>query len=661
MSKTSLALDHLESKLREVYGTLYRQYRRGTFADVLTAYEVEWKELGGRKFYVYSTDVPEAEPLAVGYREAVKNLYDLLVSLDQERPDWVDAHAIEILQMKNLVYEICDQFLDVPVELGVYMFQEAQRFVDRVRSGTAKEHASQACLENTVAREYTYDRPRVLKIQIVAALCGINNLYRAHEPEKYALALEFINVIETFVRRDLPLEYSPRRDCFGLLGMTTFLHGRVLSAQGDYDGAQSAFAQSSDAYVARLDQKGKFFEEKFIDAEAFEEKKRVTLRRAALLSALGVGYVSFINGHISQALIALRSSRLDLKHNVGAVHGAFVDILFFACRRAVGSSDRQIMEDVVTGLRACRKTLKPLVQDSHYYHRAGLELATALHCRAKLLAAAGEDAAKDQTEALNCLNQAILYSEKLKEQRPQNSRLLVESLIIRSYVKRWMPLGLGEDHHARLTSAMDDAIRANRVAKGRSWTKCEALIGLGVAHYHEYKNSPVDSRDINDLREAQTYFREALTVNGGRNPRIEGVCYLNLARLGLYDPATIALAHDYFQRWTRIKDRVEHIYCRELADRVSERLSANGPLLIINAEASLSYPDWEKKLREHLLNTMLRNLAQETAGEQLDEARSRTLIVEKLINDLNFRRSKAYELVKDEKFDLLRKLERLRH
>ena len=58
----------------------------------------------------------------------------------------------------------------------------------------------------------------------------------------------------------------------------------------------------------------------------------------------------------------------------------------------------------------------------------------------------------------------------------------------------------------------------------------------------------------------------------------------------------MALAHEVFDRWLQVKDRVEHAYCHELADEVWKRLSPDGPLLVVNDEASLNYDYWEKKL-----------------------------------------------------------------
>lgn len=134
------------------------------------------------------------------------------------------------------------------------------------------------------------------------------------------------------------------------------------------------------------------------------------------------------------------------------------------------------------------------------------------------------------------------------------------------------------------------------------------------------------------VSDAQESFQRALMLNRGRNARVEGVCHLKLTRLSLFDPSTVALAHDHFKRWQEIENRVEHAYCHDLARELRKQLGQDGPLLVINAETKLDYFYWEKLLLDHLLNTMLVALAEDAKRERYTEAELPGKIVNALIS-----------------------------
>jgi hypothetical protein len=667
--------DLLEFHLRKIYSKLNDQYRKSAFEGRLRFERLNLEELGDRtNFYSYPDDQPrkskpdeepgDSEPgPTINYADAIEDLYQLITFLELHRADWVREHEIIVLEIKNLIYEIKDYSLDVPAPLGEFLFQQAKGFSERVNSGDVEKFADYLVLLRPDGKDYP--RYRVLKIQIIAALCGVNHYYRLHVPDKHQIALGILANVETYVREQLPKQNKDGRESFGLLGLTLYLKGRLLSAAADDDAAQKAFGQSSDAYMDRLDQKSFFWEKKYISEEQYTAKKAVTLRRAALVSALGVGYLSFINGRISEALAALRASRGVLKQNVGAVYSAFVDILFYACRRAEGSSDRQTIDQVIKGLKISRETLRGLVPKSHYFHRAGLELATALHYRAKIDFRASDDEKRgvpDHDDALKLVNAAIDYSQEMVGSDFRNPRLLAEALVLRSYLWRRPMSNSGRDRFALLHSSKEDAERANAVAKGNARTRCEALIALGVTHYHEYqleRSGPNGTRAYAKLNAARLRFHEALDLNEDRNARIEAVCSLNLARINSYDPAQVARADVHFQRWKKIENRVEHAYCHELAREVGERLSSNGPFLIVNAETSLSFPMWETKLFDHLATNMLRRLAGKVNEGLIDRENLGPALIEGLRTEVGIKRSRAYLLVKDKELDLIGRLREL--
>jgi hypothetical protein len=647
----------LEAHIWEVYLYLYKLYRQGNFELELDCYSYEWPELENNAgFYDYQAPKKDIRCTTqrIKYTDALENLYQLILFLEQNMKSWVDEHKVQILKIKNLIYEVKDYSLAVPPELGEYFLRQAREFNKHVQSNEVERFADELRREASAQQEPDDDRARVIKAQIIAALWGVSFLYRSHMYKNYQEALEIVGNIETYVRNELPRQHLYERTSFGLVGLTMYLKGKLLSATGHYEDARKAYAQSSDAYVERLDQKSKFAENHYITEEQYEEKKIVTLRRAALVSALGVGYLAFISSRISKALAALRMSRAALRQNVGAVYGAYTDILFFACRRAEGSSERQTIEEVVDGIEACYVTLSKCVPDTHYLHRAGIELAIALHYRMKFDQKAGEGterAVKDYDKAMRLLDSAVKHAETVEEGRYKNQRLLTEALFIRSYIRRCLPGMTTEKRHSNLSQAEEDARRSLKEARGNSRMECEAWIALGSVQYEQSRHykSINKERDFHEkLGTAQHSFREALKRNDGNNVRIEAVCYLKLTKLSLLDPGNVALAHDYFKKWKEIEHRVEHAFCHYMAQEISKRLS-EGPLLIINAELSLSFPDWKKELHKHLINSMLIKLSEETRNHQYDEGQLRRLISEALIKRVKLGKTKAYNLIKNQR------------
>lgn len=647
-------VQQLETRVREIYSTLYKLYRLGVFEQELKCYQYEWPELENiSDFYDYRP--PEKDALVtsktIKYNDAVENLYQLALFLENEMKGWAEERAVLILRIKNLVYEVKECSLKVPVDLGAFFVEQARTFNGRAKKNEVQQLADELRGEPNAPQGPDDARAKVIKALIIAALHGVNQLYWLHMHGNYEEALEIIETIETYIRNEMPRQHINSRKSFGLLGLALALKGRLLLTRADYEAAETAYAQSSDAYIDRLEQKEDFFRKDYISKEKYEEKKIVTLRRAALVSALGVGYLAFISSRITKALAALRISRAALKQNVGAVDGAFTDLLFFACKRAERSSDREMIEDVIQRIEACLDTLSKFVPDSHYVHRAGIELSLALHYRAKGEPKTGEGilhASQDYARAMELLAAAIKHGETAEDGHYKDQSLLTEALFIRSYIRRRVPEASSEKKYSNLSKAEDDAKRSLREAKDNSRMQCEALLALGSVQYEQaryYKENKKEEEFHRKLLAAQRSFRDALARNK-KNVRIDAVCYLKLAKLGLLDPGSVALAHDYFKRWKEIESRVEHAFCRDMGNEIGEQLSQDGPLLIIDAEFSLSYPEWKEKLYRHLIKIMLTKLSEQTKHSQYSDKDLYSEIVDALIDKLKFKSSTAYVLIK---------------
>jgi hypothetical protein len=636
--------DILIKRLEQMYLYLHRQYRLGNFEKPI-GYACRWHQ-GSDEFHELCDEQESAKAGTIHFTAAIQDLHRLTLHIDEGRNELAEANAVLMLRCRCLIYEATDYLLEVPDDLAKYFTEYAERFVCQA---WAAEQAAEKLNRKPKPFLTKDDRTNVMKLQLIAALCGANEIYRRHDGASYDTSHRILEDINRFVSTELPLQHERRRESFGLQGLSNYLIGRVLSRKGRFGESLIAFRRSAEAYLSRLRQKEEFYQRGRISLERYEEKVSVTVRRAALVAAFGDGYHYFVNGQLSRAMESLTLARAALTGNSGDVYLSYVDMLYWACKRAANSSDIDVINQCVAELTKCRTRFRELIPHSHYFHRAGIQLALALFFRAKLR---NSDSRNDFELGLQYLDEAIAYAQGRNIRRHRNTHLLATALALKSrylssrYEKSKKPRKSVVDHRY-LEEARIVACQAEQASEGMKMLRGEVLatladvyIDLAEVHIRYHKD------------DFQYYFdsalhalKDALEHNGGENMRNDAVCFLRLTKLYLLNPTTLSSAHDSFERWLRISNRVEHDYCQTLAQQLEKELHT--PVLMIDPWKNTKYAYWNDKLFDFLLDEALKKFANKHRQHKLKPKQLRSKLGIHLRLELGYGNTKVGKLIRD--------------
>jgi len=653
--------EHLVNCLVKNHACLRRRYRLGGFEDKVS-YVRTWLPLPGTLFYELKAEEDEAAEGEISFRKAVENFYRLIEYLKQNCPNVSEEHGVLLLRSRSLVYEACDYATRVPPKLEEYFDEMSERFDSSPRPKDMERWADELNGDRPFARKD--EQTKVIKDLLIAALFGANYYYRQHGESAYRQALKLLGKIQKYVVEELPRQHEIERQSFGLIGLTLYLKGRILMAQGSYAKSRVAFRQSAEAYVNRLRQKEELLRDDETKREELREKTSVTLRRAALVTAFGDGYLSFLTSQVTRALEALTLARATLAQNSGRVYLAYVDVWYWACKRAAHSSEEKVIDEVVAGLEDCYRTLEGLVPGSRYTHRTGVQLALALYYKAKL---SPQDFNSAFDRAMRLLDEAIGYAGVYKDRNTyKNPHLLGDALIYKSYFLRAHFRSQGRTSQKSelqqdLMAAKEVAMQARDVSasQGTAPLKSEAWAALGSVYTDLVEFRQKRHEDFyEDFDEALKALRQALKENGGENARLDAACYLRLARLCLLNRNTEILAYDYFEQWRKLEGQVEHAYLKGMARELRRKDKIGGPVLVIKSSEGLRYKDWAKKLSEFLLDVTMKQFVASQDGNSFSPEQWRILLGKYMRRKLGYSQHKTNDLI--DKKELIEKLMRMR-
>lgn len=659
----------LTKMLERNYSCLQGRYRLGRFEDRVE-YAHWWKP--GPLFYELGVAEGEQKAGDIDFNVAVDNFYGLIKYVEGQRPDVAGAQAVLLLKSRSVIYEAFDYTLDAHEDLDAYFDEIARLFEKRSRPEEMERWAA----ELKQGREFTWpdEQTMIIKDLLIAALLGANYLIRQHSSDSYSRALRLLNKMHRYIVNELPRQHRKPRESYGLLGLTLYLQGRVLMAQGNYSGSRRAFRQSAEAYVNRLRQKEEFLRDKAITDDEFKKKTSVTLRRTALVTAFGDSYLSFISSQINRALESLTVARASLTHNSGLIYLTYVDVWYWACQRAKYSSDEKTIDKVIKGLEHCHGTLCDLARkarpgkSTRYEHRAGVELALALYYKSKLSAHDADelfDRANDLldsainyagvikfTESDNPLPHSHAGAARLREYK--NPHLLGDALIYKSYFLRahyrsQRKSGQTPEDLADLTLAMEKAQEAVSVSEkqGTDPLKSEAWAALGAVYtdmveYHQEMKEDFSQ----DFGRALRALRRALQY-AGSNPRLNAASYLRLARLCHLNPGAKIIAYDYFDQWRKLEGQVEHAYLKEMARGLEGADKLGAPYLLVKVDETLEYKKWEEALVAILHDAAMRRFIYDLPDERPDDEDLRLRFKNYLEDELKYSPGKVRGLLNE--------------
>jgi tetratricopeptide (TPR) repeat protein len=640
----------LASLLANNYSCLHTFYRLGEFEGRVFREPSDAEEM----FSLLRREKGQGAEEEVTFERAIKDFDMLIRHVDRVRPNVVEKNGVLILKSKCLIYEAFTYRGSVP-DLEAYFKGMAAKFIrdplPRIMELRAEELNGGRPFSPTVGRTAKEERTVVVKYLLIAALLGVDYYIRQHSEYDYALKL--LDEIYKYAVEKLPLQHEEPRESYGVIALTLYLKGRVLPATGSFKKSRVAFRESAEAYVNRLRQKEQFRRVGKIKDEAeFKEKVSVTLRRAALVTAFGDGYLSFVNSEITRALETLTLARAALTRNAGRVHVLFVDMRYLACKRAAQSSNREEIERVVEGLRECHGKLKDLVENTRYHHRAAVELSLALYYRSKF---SGEGSDASYREAQELLDGVIEKVGAGKDDESRNPHLLGDALIYKSYLLRRSHERTEEKaaHIDELNEAISVAKRACAISdsRGTAPLRSEAYAALGAAYtdlaeFHRKRPEEFLPKFADALRELQKALKET-----AENVRLEAACYLRLTRLCLLNENTQLLAHEYFEQWRKLEGKVEHAYLKEMAGGLEKKLGGRFHLVITGEK--LEYMKEEERLRGFLNDVAMERFAatilRRSYGKPLTDKVLRNKFIQFLISHSDYESdSTVRRMIKDD-------------
>jgi hypothetical protein len=596
MSLTRLT-NYLAS-LKENYITVSQAYRRGDFEE-----KVEITTTGGSLLQTVTQRIPILPPKLrwidpgkknqlIPFREAAVRLFKQALENEKfknekDLPLEIKEQLAEYkIRAQVLSYEISDYFIAVDDDMSKHFLKQTREASKDVKSYYETHYGF-------VEKPQT--KVNVVKQIVLAALSGVNVLYRSYEPAKFLEALDRADNLINFLEGGFSDFCKRKETAFGLIGLAYFLKGRLLLGTSDDDEADRCFRLSAENYVRKLGNRGEMSaagkaegRQKAMDNQSVPAPKgpadtsvseMLALRRAALTLAFGSGYSALINSRVREANRLLTLARGILYFNAPKVYTSYIELLYWSAKRAESSNDQEVLLEAKKRIEECREVFEAQVSDSHYPHRASIEHALTLHYLAQQRPA---DAPDYYAEAAEELKAAVRFAEGEGSARKLNKQLYAEACYILSHILRYQsadssPADAGESV-ASLKAALYYARKADAVAKNFPRHNCEALLALcGV--YAEIAKRGVELSKIDPKaapnadagRLSRNYACEVLDINKG-NHRISAVCYLRLADYYLKSPATYSRAYSYWEEWLKIEGVVEHAFVKEWAARTKAEI-----------------------------------------------------------------------------------------
>lgn len=638
--------DSKQPLLANNYWYLFELYRRGKFETTVDPARFEF-------YRPVPTETDEKKSPGT-LKPAADDLYvlacDLAEAVIAREGQFTSESKAEIIELvwrsKVLSYEIDDYFLSISPA-------KSKLFVD-----LSKEISHD--LPDYFQKHFGFvsdpqKQRSIVQYLLLGALCGINELYRKHDKKDYEEGVKRGEVILKYIKEELPRLPAPSGSGYGVSGLCFYIMGRLHFALGNYHDADCYFRESVEAYSEKI-QKSR--------SEPFESML-ATLRRCALASTFGSAYMALVEGKVRDAIDLSALARAILKHNSGKVYAAYAELIYLSAKRAQASSDGQTLRKVRRGLRQCRQIFKTYVNETHYVHRAGIQLGINYH----YLAQAYPHLRKRYYQlATAYLEQAVIFAEAKSDERPhRNRRLLAEALTTLSHIT--------SHSLADLNKADDQARRALVAAEGMPEYTCEAYLALGSIYYMQAVRSTTPQKVEAHAQDARWFVNQALANNHNANTRIRAAGYLRLAEINLLQPSTLPEVRHYHQKWEQVKELVEYEFLHRWGRKIKEAMQNINEHLFIDVRVSFSTKYWNRKVEEHLMYAAIRELANEPHGEQIEPTagekklpgkdekelkdKMRTEIRDYLMDKFKIRESHAYNKINE--YKLIDKLREYRY
>jgi tetratricopeptide (TPR) repeat protein len=286
--------------------------------------------------------------------------------------------------------------------------------------------------------------------------------------------------------------------------------------------------------------------------------------------ALGLAWVHYIQGDLGQAIPLLIAAKDILSGFKEPLISAYVDVIFASVERSA-NGDRLVNLDYAIEILKRSHHIFEERHHSYYQVRATHQLALAYVQRARKhdnLEARDKDIAK-----------AAGYVDEMKLLSQGSSRFLCLAWIVESRMRR-----IQRNLHEA------EKLAASAVAHSDlTFTRVEALVAHGEALL-----------ELARIDESIHDFESALR-DGADNPKVRGVCHLQLANIFINNKdSRRALKH--VEQWRSLKSRIGTSYLSELESIVTRALKHATGDFVVHWESSTQNPEeLEKGLHTFLV------------------------------------------------------------
>lgn len=394
--------------------------------------------------------------------------------------------------------------------------------------------------------------------------------YRAHN---YPEAKRIISRCRSLIFSGLRVEERNAFPCHGTLAQLSYYLGRVHRQMNEYEEAEECFAQAISYYYRRAMCKKAELRHK---PELVERELSFAQYKSSVVLSLGLGWLHYTRGHLIQTLRNnILPARVMLAHTRDELNKAYVELLYGATMRSVGgTTDTKKLREALSSIARAHRVFE---QGGHrtYQARADYELAL-VNLQLGL-----------PKEALLSLREVEKTSRKAGDRR-----WLSKSKVLLSRI---------ECTRGRYEKAVKEASAALALADEppeQVGCKIDALITRGemMIMLGNYEGA---REDLN----AALALNKSYDARGTRraNPSDAALCILFIAKsYGL--GASGDLARDYYDRWEKLKDDVEHRIIHELGEDIGRMIAEKSFNIPANLE-NLNYSECQIKLQRWLIET----------------------------------------------------------
>lgn len=462
--------------------------------------------------------------------------------------------------------------------------------------------------------------PKIGDEFLLLALCAVNSVYRGGT-NKFD---EGCKVLVTLERMIVELGHAKHHKSFGLLGLHRYLRGRLQFGLGRLKEAEESFAESAHFYSQRIKIRST---SEIKSPNEIEEARILSLRRATLARCLGTAYLFYVQSRLERSVELLRIGVPILTLDCGRVNTAYCELIEVMATRALHADNDEKLINCEQQVQASLGVFEEYVPHGHYMPRGLLELARIKDCRAKQ--AFDQDRWEDSQnlfqEIESLLNRVVGLVPDIDNTR--HRAILAGAFILRSqisrhrlrmhYKKKALPLNASD----RVAECISDAQVALDYATSKQ-QRCEALLTLGQARlfsntvaFEELKMSPIEMRAAHESVLAQ--YSEALSENGGENPRITAIALLGLTELEMTASGNYYYAKRYFERFESVVLQIEDRKCRLFAENLRSQLDRPHTDFFVdpNSKEGLNPRHWHNKLNAFLREQVMYQTARKFRGK----------------------------------------------